>query len=104
MIEHDEPLPGPVRDEVEVTVEPRVAVTVQVVKYKRHQMAINYGRLRSLTAREIISALIRDGFSFDRGSGSHQIYYRSDGRRVAPQRAITNHENIFWTQIDPISQ
>lgn len=44
-------------------------------------MAINYGRLRSLTAREIISALIRDGFAFDRGSGSHQIFY-CDGRRV----------------------
>jgi hypothetical protein len=31
-------------------------------------MAIDYGRLRSLTAREMISALIRDGFAFDRGS------------------------------------
>jgi len=27
--------------------------------------------------------LIRDGFSFDRGSGSHQIYYHPDGRRVS---------------------
>jgi predicted RNA binding protein YcfA (HicA-like mRNA interferase family) len=45
-------------------------------------MAINYGRLRSLTAREMISALIRDGFAFDRGRGSHQIYHHNDGRRV----------------------
>jgi predicted RNA binding protein YcfA (HicA-like mRNA interferase family) len=45
-------------------------------------MPINYGRLRSLTARQIISALIRDGFAFDRGSGSHQIYCHDDGRRV----------------------
>ena len=45
-------------------------------------MGIDYGRLRSLTARELISALIRDGFGFDRGSGSHQIYYHTDGRRV----------------------
>jgi predicted RNA binding protein YcfA (HicA-like mRNA interferase family) len=45
-------------------------------------MAIDYGRLRSLTAREMISALIRDGFSFDRGSGSHYIYRHNDGRRV----------------------
>ncbi len=45
-------------------------------------MAINYGRLRSLTARQIISALTRDGFAFDRGSGSHQIYRHDDGRRV----------------------
>lgn len=29
-----------------------------------------------------MSALIRDGFSFDRGDGSHQIYYHADGRRV----------------------
>ena len=45
-------------------------------------MAIDYGRLRSLTAREIISALIRDGFVLDRGRGSHQIFRHGDGRRV----------------------
>jgi predicted RNA binding protein YcfA (HicA-like mRNA interferase family) len=32
---------------------------------------MDYAQLRSLTAREIISALLRDGFSFDRGPGSH---------------------------------
>lgn len=35
-------------------------------------MAIDYGRLRSLTARALVSALIRDGFVLDRQSGSHQ--------------------------------
>jgi predicted RNA binding protein YcfA (HicA-like mRNA interferase family) len=45
-------------------------------------MALNYGLLRNLTAREIISALVRDGFTYDRGDGSHQIYYHPDGRRV----------------------
>jgi predicted RNA binding protein YcfA (HicA-like mRNA interferase family) len=45
-------------------------------------MAINYARLRKLTAREIMSALIRDGFAFDRGAGSHQVYRHQDGRRV----------------------
>ena len=30
----------------------------------------------------MISALIRDGFAFDRGGGSHQIYRHPDGRRV----------------------
>jgi YD repeat-containing protein len=44
---------------------------------------IDYGQLRNTTAREVISALIRDGFAFDRGGGSHQIYYHPDGRRVA---------------------
>lgn len=45
-------------------------------------MAVNYALLRSLTAREIMSALIRDGFVFDHGAGFHQIYYHPDGRRV----------------------
>ncbi len=35
-----------------------------------------------MTAREIISALTRDGFFWDRGGGSHQLYYHPDGRRV----------------------
>jgi predicted RNA binding protein YcfA (HicA-like mRNA interferase family) len=43
---------------------------------------VNFALLRGLTAREIVSALVRDGFAFDRGAGSHQIYYHPDGRRV----------------------
>jgi predicted RNA binding protein YcfA (HicA-like mRNA interferase family) len=46
-------------------------------------MGLNYGLLRNLAAREIISTLVRDGFAYDRGDGSHQIYYHPDGRRVA---------------------
>lgn len=45
-------------------------------------MAIDYGQLRSLTARQIISALIRDGFTLDRQSGSHQHYRHPDRRRA----------------------
>jgi predicted RNA binding protein YcfA (HicA-like mRNA interferase family) len=45
-------------------------------------MALDYSRLRSLTAREIVSALIRDGFSLDRQSGAHRLYRHPDGRRV----------------------
>lgn len=45
-------------------------------------MGLSYALLRNLTARELIAALVRDGFTWDRGSGSHQIYYHSDGRRV----------------------
>lgn len=45
-------------------------------------MGINLGQLRNLTARELISALVRDGFSYDRGDGSHQIFYHPDRRRV----------------------
>ena len=43
---------------------------------------IEYARLRSLTARRLIRALHRDGFSKDRQSGSHRLYYHPDGRRV----------------------
>ena len=45
-------------------------------------MALNYALLRSLTARELISALTRDGFTLDRQSGAHQHYLHSDKRRV----------------------
>lgn len=46
-------------------------------------MAIDYGALRSLTAQQLIRALVRDGFVFDRGAGAHQIYYHPmDRRRV----------------------
>jgi predicted RNA binding protein YcfA (HicA-like mRNA interferase family) len=46
-------------------------------------MAIDYAKLRSLTAREIIAALIRDGFYLrSSGRGSHQRFQRQDGRRV----------------------
>jgi len=43
---------------------------------------IDYSVLRSLTAREIIRALIQDGFSLAAQKGSHQRYRHADGRRV----------------------
>jgi predicted RNA binding protein YcfA (HicA-like mRNA interferase family) len=45
-------------------------------------MAIDYSQLRGLTARRLIRALRRDGFVFDRQTGSHQQYRHPDGRRV----------------------
>ena len=45
-------------------------------------MSIDWSALRSLTARELISALIRDGFSLSAQSGSHQHYRHADRRRV----------------------
>ena len=45
-------------------------------------MAIEYGKLRRLTARELIGALARDGFFLYAQRGSHQRYRHSDGRRV----------------------
>jgi predicted RNA binding protein YcfA (HicA-like mRNA interferase family) len=43
---------------------------------------IDWSQLRSLTARDLISALMRDGFSLARQAGSHQLYRHPDGRRV----------------------
>jgi predicted RNA binding protein YcfA (HicA-like mRNA interferase family) len=45
-------------------------------------MAINDSQLRSLTARELISALARDGFVLDGQVGAHQLYLHPDRRRV----------------------
>ncbi len=43
---------------------------------------IDYSKLRSLTARRLISALIKDGFHLDRESGSHQQYLHPNKGRV----------------------
>jgi len=45
-------------------------------------MAIDYRRLRTLTARRIVNALLREGFVLDRQTGSHRHYFHPDGRRV----------------------
>jgi len=46
-------------------------------------MAIDYTKLRSLTAKKIIRALLKDGFELDRQKGSHQQYrHPEDNRRV----------------------
>ena len=43
---------------------------------------IDWRQLRSLTAREIIAALIRDGFTLRSKSSAHQRFRHPDGRRV----------------------
>ena len=43
---------------------------------------VDYSRIRSLTAREIIASLHRDGFTLLRQRGSHHRYGHPDGRRV----------------------
>ena len=43
---------------------------------------IDYSKLRSLTARKLISALRKDRFYLDRQSGSHRQYIHPNGRRV----------------------
>lgn len=41
-----------------------------------------YSRLRSITARRLIAALLADSFSLHRQKGSHRHYKHPDGRRV----------------------
>lgn len=43
---------------------------------------IDYSKLRSLTARQLIRALQADGFALVRQRGSHRHYRHPDGRRV----------------------
>ena len=45
-------------------------------------MTVDYSRLHSVTARQLISALERDGFALARQKGSHRRYRHRDGRRV----------------------
>jgi predicted RNA binding protein YcfA (HicA-like mRNA interferase family) len=46
-------------------------------------MTIDYSQLRGLTAREIVNALIRDGFYLrSHHAGSHRRFHHQDGRRV----------------------
>lgn len=65
-------------------------------------MTIEYSRLHSLTARQLIAALQRDGFAFVRQKGSHRHYRHQDGRRVTlilpsclgyvPDRYVAKHD------------
>ncbi len=43
---------------------------------------IDWARLRSVTAREIIGALLRDGFSLRHQASAHRRYRHPDSRRV----------------------
>jgi predicted RNA binding protein YcfA (HicA-like mRNA interferase family) len=45
-------------------------------------MTLDYSRLRSVTARQLVSALQSDGFRLDRQKGSHRRYVHADGRAV----------------------
>jgi predicted RNA binding protein YcfA (HicA-like mRNA interferase family) len=45
-------------------------------------MPIEYHKVRNITARKFISALIKDGFYLRSQKGSHQRYYHIDGRMV----------------------
>jgi predicted RNA binding protein YcfA (HicA-like mRNA interferase family) len=57
-------------------------------------MAIDYQALRSLTARRLINALLRDGFVLDRQAGAHQhpddhsrvtVSFHHPGQTFAPK-------------------
>lgn len=45
-------------------------------------MTVDYSLLRTVTARELATALGADGFDLVRQRGSHRHYSHRDGRRV----------------------
>jgi predicted RNA binding protein YcfA (HicA-like mRNA interferase family) len=45
-------------------------------------MTVDYSKLRSVTARQMASALLADGFQLQRQKGSHRHYRHADCRRV----------------------
>ncbi|HKB47995.1 MAG TPA: type II toxin-antitoxin system HicA family toxin [Ktedonobacterales bacterium] len=45
-------------------------------------MAIDFAKLRGLTARELAAGLLRDSFLLERQKGSHRLYRHPDKRRV----------------------
>jgi predicted RNA binding protein YcfA (HicA-like mRNA interferase family) len=45
-------------------------------------MTVDYSKLRTITARQLASALQADGFQLQRQKGSHRHYRHPDGRRV----------------------
>jgi predicted RNA binding protein YcfA (HicA-like mRNA interferase family) len=45
-------------------------------------MTVDYSKIRSVTARQLASALEKDGFRLQRQKGSHRHYHHPDGRRV----------------------
>lgn len=50
-------------------------------------MPINYQQIRNITARELETALFKDGFVLSRSTGSHRRYHLE-----APKRKVT----ISW--------
>jgi len=40
-------------------------------------------QLKSVTADELIRALVKDGWSLDARRGAEQVYFHPDGRRVS---------------------
>ena len=45
-------------------------------------MAVNYSRLRSLSARKLIRALKKDGFYEERRKGALRLFKHPNGRRT----------------------
>jgi uncharacterized protein (DUF433 family)/predicted RNA binding protein YcfA (HicA-like mRNA interferase family) len=73
-------------------------------------MPINYSKLRSLTAREVIRALLADGFFLKSQRGSHRRYCHGD-RVTIPFHASSGpfvpktlrsiiEEQARWTEDD----
>lgn len=58
---------------------------------------IDYSKLRSLTAKTLVTALQRDGFTLIRQRGSHHRYHHPDGRRVTVAFSSPSDTFLFKT-------
>ncbi|GFP38818.1 type II toxin-antitoxin system HicA family toxin [Candidatus Hakubella thermalkaliphila] len=74
-------------------------------------MSIDYSKLRSLTARRLISALTQDGFKLEREKGSHRQYIHPEKGRVTisfhhpsdtfpPKTLKSIIQDAAWTEQD----
>lgn len=75
-------------------------------------MAIDYSKLRSLTARQLVAALTQDGFVGRKSKGATRFFRHLDGRRVTihlhrPSQTLKIgtlkaiiEEQAHWTEAD----
>jgi predicted RNA binding protein YcfA (HicA-like mRNA interferase family) len=64
---------------------------------------IDYSKLRSITARHLITALEADGFTLNRQKGSHRHFKHPDGRRVTVSfhhASDTFRPGTLWSMIE----
>jgi predicted RNA binding protein YcfA (HicA-like mRNA interferase family) len=59
--------------------------------------SIGYSKLRSLTAKELVRALLKDGFTLSHQRGSHHRYRHTDGRRVTVAFSSPGDTFLFKT-------
>lgn len=65
-------------------------------------MPIDYSKLRSVTAREMVRALLAEGFFLKSQRGSHRRYQHRDGRGTFVPKTLRSmiEEQACWREDD----